>query len=393
MINLIRFEFKKCFVRRSLVIIIIVFMIVNVYKINTIFKDKGLFSKNGILQYKDVYIELFEDFGGEITEEKIEKLMRIYNNIKEKIADRTYSTGYDEKSYTYNPYNDEIFIRWLFVDELEYDYFYKKYANNISKNAYDNMQLYENLNNKYKCRENYIIANLFYNREITNFNYTEKYLYYLQYDFSTLLIFLICIYAISRVFVLEKEVEMDFLLITTKMGKKTIKAKIIASFLFIIMLTLLFGLLDYISFSVCFKSFGSNDSPLYSLANFKNTRLNMGLLEFSIISLIIKTFGILIVCTCFLLYSCLFSKVIYSYIASFITTYILFQNPISLLVNRELYKETSFVNVLNFPIYKDAFALVVGFACMILLLLLIYSIAIKNKLLKRSRRRGKYASR
>ena len=88
-----------------------------------------------------------------------------------------------------------------------------------------------------------------------------------------------------------------------------------------------------------------------------------------------------------------FSKVIYSYIASFITTYILFQNPISLLVNRELYKETSFVNVLNFPIYKDAFALVVGFACMILLLLLIYSIAIKNKLLKRSRRRGKYASR
>jgi len=117
MIELIKFELKKHYIKRSFILVLILFMLLNIFKINTVFNEKGLFSENKFLEYKDVYKECYEEFGGEITKDKIIKLMQIYNEIQAKIADRTLSTGYDKYSYTYNAYSDEIFFRWLFIDE------------------------------------------------------------------------------------------------------------------------------------------------------------------------------------------------------------------------------------------------------------------------------------
>lgn len=409
MIELIKYELKKHFIKLPIVSILIIFGFINIYKINGVFQDKGLFSTKYLHEYKDEYWASFQDFGGEITDEKIKKLMEIYNKTLKKISDRTLNTGYDENSYTYNAYSDEIFFRWFFIDEMKYDYFYKSYANSIITNAYSNVEFYNSINNTYKVRENSEIINLFRGREVTHFNYTEKYLHYLQYDFSTLLILLLCIYAVSRVFIYEKEIEMDKLLITTQKGYQTVTAKITASFLFIIVVTILFGILDYISFSVFFDNFGSKNSPLYSLANFKNTRLNIGLFTFSMLSLLVKTFGILIMSTFFLLCSCIFSKILYCYLSCFIAMIglILLQdtktnfimglygrmiNPMSLIKNRELFYEVSFVNILNYPFYKDVVIMIIGLGWIILLISLIYVFSTKNVLVKDNWWRNKYAT-
>lgn len=204
-------------------------------------------------------------------------------------------------------------------------------------------------------------------------------------------------------FVFEKESGMDLLLITTNKGRQTIKAKIIATFLFVIMVTSIFGILDYIMFSVFFGSFGSNSSPLYSLANYQNTRLNVNLLQYSVISFSVKLLGILVICTFFVLFSCIFSKALYSYLASFISVIVLIRlydiktnmifssfakyiNPVSLIMNRELYKETIFINIFCYPIYQDLVAIVVGICWIILSVILINLFARKNNLGKRTRR-------
>lgn len=409
MSKLIRFEFKKHFTKGSVAVIFFVFVMINIFRINVIFQDRGLFSKKCLSEYEDEYWECFQMFGGRITNEKIEELMGIYNTVNTKIADRTHSTNYDESSYTYNAYSDEVFFRWFFVDEMKYDYFYKQYANNISRDAHNNLEFYNAANNTYKIRENNEILKVFWGREIGEFAYTEKYLYYLQYDFSALLTLLLCLYAISRVFVYEKETEMETLLITNRKGNQTVAAKIVASFLFVIMISLLFGVLDYIGFSIAFGSFGSNHSPLYSLTNYQNTRLETGLFTFSMLSLAVKIFGIITISMIFLLYSCTFSKVLYSYIASFVTMSALLLmhsakinpiaggvdtrilNPVSLIKNRELFDEVHFLNIFNYPIPEDIVAVAAGFGWIILAILLISIFTTKNTLVKKKWRRNKNA--
>lgn len=367
MISLIMYEVKKHFIKLPMLIIFLLFVIFNVIKIQNIYNDKGLFAQQGLSETKKVYWDCFEEFGGKITNEKIEKLMSIYRNIQDKIADRTLSTEYDENSYTYNAYKDEIFFRWFFTEEMEYDYIYKSYSKGIVRNAKENILFYDSIENDYKSKENYKIAMQFLNREIKEFTYTEKYLNYIQYDFSILLVILICIYGLSNMFILEKDTEMNDILKTTKRGgKETVIAKFITSFLFITTISFLFWIVDYFSFSYYFKSFHGNHSPIYALQLFKNTPLNVQLIEYSIISNILKTFGIFIISIIVLFFSSIFKRTLYSYIASLITVYLLIlwydidlilnirgmklANPVSLLINRDLFQNISFINVGNQPI-------------------------------------------
>ena len=377
MIRLVEYEIKKHFLKLPMAAVILLFLIVNVMKISNIYYEKGIFSEENLADFKKVYWECYEEFGGEITNEKIEKLMSIYIPIQEKIADQTLSRKYDADSYTYNAYSDEIFFRWCFVDEIKYDYYYKQYAEELVSNAKNNIELYQSVGNRYKYRENYQTALRFVNREINNFTYTEKYLYYLQYDFSVLLVLLIGIYGLSNVFVLEKETEMDKLLITTvRGGRKSVLAKILASSLFVTVVCFLFWMEDFIAFSAFFDNFGGNSSPLYALEIFKNTPLNIGLLQYALLSGILKTFGMLVFCMIFLLFSSAFKKSLFSYIVSFaimvalilVHDVVLMQgqalqkilNPVSLLVNREIWKETEFINILGYPIPVCSLTIIVG---------------------------------
>jgi hypothetical protein len=365
--KLIKYELRKHFLKSPVVFVILLFLIINMIKIYDVYKDQGFFSEKNLSDFKEVYWNCYQDFGGKITNEKIEKLMSIYNSAKDKIKDQTISRDYDEDSYTFNAYSDEIFFRWCFVNEMKYDYYYKSYADELVNNALNNMKFYRSVDNSYEYNKNSQIAVHFTNREITSFNYTEKYLYYLQYDFSIILILLICIYGLSNVFILEKETDMNQLLVTTVLGgKKTTLAKILSSIIFAFAVCVLFWIVDYISFSVFFESFDSNSSPLYGLKLFQNTLLNMELLQFSALSNFIKTLGVLLFCILILFVSSIFRKSLYSYIVSFVIFGILIMsgdvvflhgniiqkilNPVFLLKNRELFKEAEYLNILDIPV-------------------------------------------
>ena len=395
MMKLVKFELKKYFLRLPVVVVILLFLIINAIKINDVYENQGIFSEKKLADFKDEYWKYYQDFGGKITNEKIENLMAIYNSVHNKIKDQTLSRAYDENSYTYNAYSDDIFFNWCFVKEMQYDYYYKAYAEKVVHNALDNMKFYQFVGNEYESRKNYQTAVRFANREITEFHYTEKYLYYLQYDFSVVLVLLICIYALANVFILEKETDMNQILITTVWGgKKTTAAKIIAASLFVFGVSALFWLEDFLIFSVFFGSFGSNSSPLYGLEMFKNTLLNMNLLQYGIQSDIIKILGIWVFCLFILLVSDIFKKTLFSYLVSFVTSGILIMssnsifihgnrihkilNPAFLLKNRELFREAEFVNFFNYPVPVFYLTIISGLLYALLLLMGIKVITRKN---------------
>ena len=107
---------------------------------------------------------------------------------------------------------------------------------------------------------------MFSDRLIPELHYTEMYQHYLQYDFSVFLVLLLVIYGLVHVFVLEKETEMELLLQSTIYGKrKTAAAKLLASVIFMISVSLLFG------------SFDGGSCPIYAVEYFETSPLSVSL--------------------------------------------------------------------------------------------------------------------
>ena len=375
MVKLIQFEYRKHFLKTSVLLAVIIFSVLNVVKINGIYDSNSLFSHNYFGPWESMYWEMYEDFSGKITDEKIEKLIVIYRPLAEQTADHTASTAMDNPdTYTGNLYTDAYFFSGCFVKPMEYFYMYRSYANGVAAAAKENVAFFETLGNTYEYRKNAAIAELFQGRVVTDFTYTEMYQYYLQYDFSAFLALLICLYGLMNVFVAEKETEMDTLLLTTKSGGfKTVLAKLISSILFVCGICVWFWLVDFIAFSCIFGSLKAASAPLYALENFANTSINVSLGQYAALSGIVKTTGVLVLGMAFLLISCFFKNSLLPFLSSLSITIVLIYahetfmssgrilrkiiNPFALIANRVLFRQTEFINLFGFPVPSYAAAL------------------------------------
>ncbi len=372
MIKLIFFEYRKHFLKTSIIISVLLFSILNIIKIYGVY-DSGIVRYSSLLvepEWKSLYWEMYEDFGGKITDEKIKKLMAIYQPLVEQTSDRTASTAENNKNtYTGNIYKDTLFFGSCFVRPMEYAYMYRNYANTVTAAAGENMALFTSLGNTYEYRKNSAIVDIFNGREIKDFTCSDMYQYYLYYDFSVVFVLLICLYSLMSVFISEKETEMDTFLLTSKCGgAKTVLAKILASIIFVCSVCLWFCLVDFIAFSSVFGlgSLKAASSPLYVLENFSNASVNISLGQYTLLSALIKIMGILLLSLFFLLVSCFFKNallpflinltvvfgLIYLHEAFISSGHILLKiiNPFTLIVNRGVFRQTEFLNVFNFPV-------------------------------------------
>ncbi len=393
MVKLLLFECRKHFFKKSIVLAILLFSILNVVKIYSVYDQTSLLSKSTGSDWHNLYWEIYEEYRGPITMDKIDKLMSIYGPLEKQTADKTASTAVDNpNTYTGNIYNDTYFFRWNFVNPMEYAYLYKGYANDVVDVAKENLAFFESLGNQYEYKKNEVILDRYAERLVSDFKYTEMYENYTHYDFSAFLVILICMYVLINVFVSEKETEMDTLLLTTKAGgTKTVVAKIMSSAIFVCISSFWFWLLDFTSFAAIFGSLEATNSPIYAIENFVNASIGISLGEYAILSSLLKTAGILVLSLLFLLISSFFKNALFPFIISLFATFgfiyiqemymgsgrvlLKILNPFVLIVNRELFRKTEFVNLFGYPVisYVPAilFAVTLGAICILGIMIVI----------------------
>lgn len=393
MLKLIHYEYKKLFLKKIILITIIVFSIIDIAKINSVYYQNSLLADKSTQtskKWEDIYWKVYKDFRGNITIGKIDKLLQIYKPIEDEIANLTASTRVDNpNTYTGNVYSDYYLFKWLYVQPMEYAYMYKSTANNIVNNANNNMVFFNELGNEFEYKKNAIIAKLFLNRKITEFGYLEMYQNYFRYDFSLFLILFLCLYGIVNVFVNEKESQMDILLLTSVCGgKKITTAKIIATSTFVIGVTIWFLVLDFIVFSITFKSLTSTMLPIYTIQSFLASSVNVTILEYIIISNILKIIGVLVIGMIFLFVSEFFKNALVPFIANMIIIIVIIffyeryrsssliinkvVNPLILLINRELFKKIEFVDIFGVPVLSYFVAIVFAVCLLIINIIFIY---------------------
>lgn len=393
MIRLIRYEFYKLFCRRSILVVLILFGVMNLFKINNEFHSYSyLADGNDSRSWNSVYWQLYKNYSGEITTEKINDLLSLYQPLADATADMTASTATgNPNTMTENVYSDRNILEKYYVQPMEYFYNYRTYASEVAERAKENTLLYIEQGQTYEARKNSVIYHLYSGRSISIFAYQEMYNYYLNYDFSGILVLLLCLYGIVGTFVCEKETQMDMLLLTNLGGgKKTTLAKIAAATLFVMSVAIWFSVLDYIGFALSFGTTQGHNLPLYAVSNFSTAAVNCNLLQYSVLSAVTRAIGVWTISMMFLLISMFWHNALVPFVADFGTALCLIItgasrshssnvwlkiiNPYSLLTNRILFGKTEFINFAGYPIQSFPaaiiFAVIVGLAVMMVMAVL-----------------------
>ena len=370
--RLVGYECRKAFLNPWMLVFLAVLLVANGWKIQDEYTQKV----DRWEEYQDVYEEFYGRYVGTITAEKVSDLMTIYGPLQEKAETTTLSTVYDPEAYTYSEQQDYLFFGTLFYTEMRYDYLYVNEAQRIVIQALELAELYGCVRNSFEVSKNQRIAVDFSGRSIPAFSDTRGYEVLLNYDYSAMLVLLLSIFGLSGIFVTEQESEMYMLLRTTRNGSgATVAAKLTAAVLFVVLVSSLFFLQDFLSVYIAGGRNQALSSPVYALRYFETTPLDMTIGQYFLWAGAVKTLGIL-ACGCvILLVSSLCKQVLTVFFASFglllggvvlqefcRTQYALkWFNPLELVVVRDIVTEDVFVNVFGFavPLYVFVIAGVV----------------------------------
>ena len=382
MIRLIRYEFIKQFRKRSILALFVVFSLASLFKIYGEYKSYSyLADGNGERSWHTHHWQLYEEYQGEITPEKVERLLAVYVPLVEATSDMTASTATDDpNTMTGNLYSDRNLLDKYFVQPMQYSYEYSGRSEQVANRARQSAALYGERGAVYQQRESGAIYNLYAGRTIPAFAYREMCNYYLNYDFSIVLTLLLCLYGIIGTFVSEKETQMDMLLVSPGGGRKTALAKILAATLFLLLISLWFSLLDLIGFAASFQTFEGLALPVFAIPNFAESSVNISIFQYVLLSAALKCAGTWVIGMLWLLVSMFWKNALLPFVmglslcmaltvsgaaraySNFVWPKVL--NPYSLLTNRVLLGKTEFVNLGGFPILTwqaaICFALIAG---------------------------------
>lgn len=366
--KLVLFELKKFFFKKSILIVTILLIIVNFINIYETYKKDVILSSP---IWISTYNELYKDFSGTITVEKIHNLIDIYQPLEMKVVDLTASTRIDdENTITGNVYSDYYLLSWLYVTPMEYMYNYRSYASEIVNKASENVEFYSNHSNNYMVKENQKIMSIFEGRYISDFEYTEMINGYVYYDFSEYLILIMLVFISANIFSYEQECEMDKILLTSKNGGvKVVTAKIIAIICFIVVYTVLFSIVDIIGFAMSYNTLEGLTLPVYAVKGFSKSYFNGTIISYSVVSCLMKILGFI----CISMFLLIVSRSLKLPLIVFILNAILsltmmisheyfvdlstkIFNPYQLISNHTLLGRCEFINIFQTPIELTIFS-------------------------------------
>lgn len=385
--RLIGFEWRKSFLRLPVLVLLVLFTAVDIVKIYGVYQENSYLAEEAV--WNTVYWELYGDYSGEMTLDKINALLELYRPLEEQTADLTATSAYGvEGTLTGNIWSDKNLLSRYYVTPMQYCYTYRNLAAQIYLKAKENVELFSDVGNRYEAAKNERVAALYGGRQIDSFYYTEGWLYYVYYDFSTILVLLLCLYGLSQVFTREKESGMDKLLPTIRNGgRRTVAAKVTAVTMFLAGASLWFSVVDYAAFSVIFSIKGGASLPIYAIENLAYASVNLTIWQYAVVTALSRALGIWVFGMAVLLVSvfCKHSLIpLAAGAAAFAVlalagarwnysshTWLAALNPYSLVVGRLLYGRTKFVNLFGTPLLSWEAALLCAAAmglCMVLLI-------------------------
>lgn len=379
---LLWYECRKTFFTPMMLVFLAVLLLANGWKIADSFHRADEFD-----DYDDVYSMFYDGYLGEITEEKITHLMTIYAPLEEKFKSQSLNTKPDPNAWTYSEATDYTFFHSLFYEPMKYAREYQGYAGSVASEAYELEELFRRTGNDFETKKNYEIVETYKARALPEFAEIWSWELLLRYDYSSMILLFFTVFALSGMFVTEKESDMIMLLRTTKKGTgATVQAKLLTAALYTVLACALFYGQDFLTVYLMSGRTQALSQPIYILPYFENTPLNCTLGAWFFWSALLRTFGIFLCGGLILLVSSLCSQSLSAFFASLVlligcvtlhdfgghAAMSRMLNPVSLLFGRELVRKQEFVSVFGRAIPLHAAVIACGVVILAVLMGLIW---------------------
>lgn len=305
-------------------VILVLFLGIDVYSICEIAGKRN----KEIEGHESVY----EEFKGELSRDKIDRVIERYQSLSEIVADGDYShEGGQPGTYTGYYAGDYGEFMELF-EEYKYRYEYASYAEKIVSKPVAPDRIKES----------------FSGRKLNSYYDMEGAKEWMEYDFHTLLCVLLVLFCACKIIVVDKKRGIYVLLETCSMGiRKVMAGKTGALVLLSLIIVSLFSVVNAVVFWIQYDMSGIRE-PLYAIPEYKNTLYNGSVLSYGLVQML----GVCISCA-FLgiiamffamlvkqeLYAMLLGALVYlGFIALFFQcTY--WGNPVGLLAGTNLIRE------------------------------------------------------
>ena len=132
--RLVWYEFAKLFCRRSVLVLFVLFSVINLAKIYSEWDAYSFLADgSGERSWHTVHWQLYDQYQGPITPEKVQQLLATWQPLAQATADMTASTATDDaNSLTGNLYSDRNLLEKYFVDPMQYCYEYGDRAASVA---------------------------------------------------------------------------------------------------------------------------------------------------------------------------------------------------------------------------------------------------------------------
>lgn len=253
---------------------------------------------------------------GPITLEKMNWIISEHNRLSDIIQGGQFSTEKDEiNTYTGYVFSDNVLFEQIY-EEAKYAFEYGIDAQNISSTAKENAAYYQNRSNKNIATYYLAMADTFQGREIPNFNRTDGWMSYFEYEFSNLMVLLTIMIGLSTIFSLEWEFGTKSIICVISGGvHNSRRDKMLFTLLFVFLITACFSIQDYLIFASQYSFRGLNN-PLYAIPQMKETTLNISVGAFILLNFFVKLLGMCTFAVQLLLFSALVKCNLYAFSGS-----------------------------------------------------------------------------
>ncbi len=263
------YELKKNVLKASLLILLAAFLLIDVYKLfenlKTYYRmDYDAVTKTGSVASSPIY----DEFGGDITPESIQRVVDYHSKMDKIISSGNYTTTPSDEYYTRYAFSDWTDIT-RFEEAMREAYLYPNDILELRQNADDFIEFYTGRNN-YEVNKNQLIKSLYVGRKIPAISQYKGYSLYFDYEFSSLLIILMIVFAFAPTFVKEKSTGTDRIIRSCRRTGSVFWAKHCSMYIMIFAATVVFSLVD-LGFYGMLYGFDNLNMPLYAMTDYRFT--------------------------------------------------------------------------------------------------------------------------
>lgn len=363
-------EFKKSFLRPSIIIITFILILLNVL----VFVEEYAYATRRSIQTRDEYMYFYPIVEGKIEREKVNELLNLEKENLQKYNQGIVSYE-DEKGNLLYTHANRITLETM-IEDLQYTYFYPLKIDGIINKAKLNIEDPNLVNYTNEKKKNQKIIDAYSNRYIKKFGLTRGYELLFNYKISSFFLLLVLVLPLSTLFAEEKESNRYQILVGQETKSRCIKHKLIAAYIFIFILSISFYIIDILCFNHIW-AMNALFNPIYSLKLYQNTFLNINIFAFIVINFLFMFVAYCFMGLIFIITSLNTKKVSTSLGINYIVLIFIIGltdfvkisfNPFNLLVNKDMFKMFSAKKILFYTIYEPWYYLVLSLFCIVLLM-------------------------